>query len=65
MRNKIDAMSGRLAILEEKLEKLIEVLVQQGRHEERMAAMDQRLVNQGVRLDDIIKRFNDMMDARK
>lgn len=64
MQGKIDNMSVRLMVLEEKLEKLIEVLVQQGRHEERIASLDQRLLAQGIRFDDLSKRFNTLADAK-
>lgn len=65
MRGRIDAMSARLLVLETDLKKLIEVLIEQGKQSERMTAMDQRMVAQGQRLDDLIKRFNEVMDHSK
>lgn len=62
MRGKIDGMSSRLKLLESDIKSLITILIQQGKHEERMTAMDARLINQGMRLDDITRRFNDKLD---
>jgi len=62
MRSRIEGMSSRLGALELDIKSLITILIQQGKHEERMTAMDARLANQGVRLDDIIRRFNDKLD---
>lgn len=64
MKDKIESMSARLLVLEGELKKLIDVLIQQGKHEERMLAMDARMVNQGQRLDDLIKRFNEQLDSK-
>lgn len=64
MKDKIDSMSARLLVLEGELKKLIDVLIQQGKHEERMLAMDARMVSQGQRLDDMIKRFNESLDNK-
>lgn len=62
MKDKIDNMSTRLLVLEGELKKLIDVLIAQGRQEERIAALDQRMVAQGIRLDDLSKRFNNLTD---
>lgn len=49
-------------MLEHELHRLTDILIQQGRQEERMTAMDARLVNQGARLDDLTIRFNKTLD---
>lgn len=64
MISRIDAIASRLFVLENEFKKLIDVLIQQGRQEERMTALDARLVNQGLRLDDLIRRFNDKFDKK-
>lgn len=61
-RDKLDNMAKRLETLEEDLKKLIDVLIQQGKQEERINALDQRMVAQGIRLDDLTKRFNYLTD---
>lgn len=62
MRERMESMSGRLHLLEEDIKTLITILIQQGKQEERMTAMDARVANQGARLDDITRRFNDKTD---
>lgn len=62
LRGRIDGMFSRLKLLESDIKSLITILIQQGKHEERMTAMDARLINQGMRLDDITRRFNDKLD---
>jgi len=51
-------ISDRLKNLELGLSKLPEILIQQGRQDERITAMDLRLMSQGKRLDAQIERFN-------
>ena len=62
LRGRVDAISNRLLSFEGEIRRLTDILVIQGRHEERMAAMDGRLSNQGSRLDDLTRRFNDKVD---
>lgn len=62
MKDKIDNMSTRLLVLEGELKKLIDVLIAQGRQEERISALDQRMVAQGIRLDALTDRFNKQAD---
>lgn len=54
----IAKMSLRLASVEEQLKRLVDVLVEQGKHTERMASIEQRIAAQGVRLDELTNRFN-------
>lgn len=71
MRNKIDVISketlnlkDETKMMSQELKKLTEVLIVQGRQDERITAMDQRMVNQGKRIDDIGKRLNTFIDMR-
>lgn len=50
--------------MQQELRKLTEVLIVQGRQDERITAIDQRMVNQGKRLDDAIRRLNTYLDLR-
>ncbi len=58
MRGRVDALTGRISFVEQELRKLLEVLIEQGRHTERMAAMDMRIQAQGQRLDALANRVN-------
>lgn len=50
--------------MEGELKKLVEILVNQGRQEERMNSLDSRMLVQGKRLDETIERFNRVADRR-
>lgn len=41
-----------------------EVIVLQGRHDERITALQMTQINQGKRLDDTIRRMNTFLDLR-
>ncbi|KAL0630334.1 hypothetical protein Q9L58_010820 [Maublancomyces gigas] len=58
----LDSLNERFIGMQEEMKKLVEILVNQGKHEERMIAMDARLMNQGRRLDETIERFNRFME---
>ena len=58
VQGKVDALAIQVLSMEEEMKKLVEVLIQQGRHEERLAAMDQRMMAQGSRLDALLERVN-------
>lgn len=62
IRAKVDAVSTRLLVIEKEIHTLVDILIQQGRQDERMTAMDARIANQGARLDDITRRFNDKLE---
>lgn len=62
IRGRVDAISVRLFSLENELKRMVDILVEQGRHAERMNAMDSRIANQGARLDDLTNRFNERAD---
>ncbi len=56
----LDEMKG----LKDEMTKMTEVLIVQGRMDERITAMDQRMVGQGKRLDDTVRRLNTFLDMR-
>ena len=58
VRSNVEGLTSRMLAVEVKLEQLVSILVNQGRHEERMNAMDLRIQSQGQRLDDLARRFN-------
>ena len=71
VRNKVDIVSRDTAdlkaeteMMRQELKKLTEVLIVQGRQDERITAMDQRMVNQGKRIDDTVRRMNTYLDMR-
>jgi len=53
IRTSVDAQSGRLLNVEEEIHELRKVVVSMARQEERMTAMDQRMLMQGNRIDRI------------
>lgn len=61
-RQQLFSLSERSAAMEIELKKLVEVLINQGRQDERMTAMDQRMLMQGKRLDEFQDRFNRSVD---
>lgn len=58
MRGRVDALAGRLTFVENEIRKLLEVLIEQGRHTERMLAMDQRVQTLAQRVDNLTNRIN-------
>jgi hypothetical protein len=62
VRGKVEAIAFRLLSFENEIRRLTDILVVQGRQEERMNAMDARLASQGTRLDDVTARFNKRTD---
>lgn len=65
MRGRLDGLSERLLELEREFQKLLDVLIAQGRQEERLIAIDQRVLTQGQRIDDLIRRVNQHLDDRE
>lgn len=63
LREQVSTIGERLGQLEHQLSRLTDILIQQGRQDERMTAMDARIVNQGARLDDLTVRFNKKTDT--
>ena len=58
IRGRVDALSERMLAVEESMKQLVQVLVQQGRHEERMNAMQTQVNQQGKRLDALLERVS-------
>lgn len=58
IKNRVDAISVRIHSLDEEMKKLVDILVQQGRQEERMDGMDGRMLAQGMRIDDLIRKVD-------
>lgn len=65
VRGRVDTLSTRMLAVEGEVKQLVTVLIQQGRHEERMGAMDSRLAAQGLRLDQTIDRLNRALDEKR
>lgn len=61
-RQQLFSLSERATEMELELKKLVEILVNQGRQDERMLAMDQRMLAQGKRLDEFQERVNRVVD---
>ncbi len=75
MQRRIDAQSIRMNNMEQDLtqvnaetqqevRKLTDVIVLQGRHDERITALQMTQINQGKRLDDTIRRMNTYLDLK-
>ena len=56
-RSRLESFAERMLAVEEQLKQLVMILIQQGRQDERLAAMQATLLAQGQRLDDLTKRF--------
>lgn len=65
VRSRVDALAIRLLTLEKSMEKIVEVLVIQGRQEERMNSIDGRLLAQGQRIDDLSRQVNRLFNPRE
>lgn len=61
-RQQLSSLSERAQAMEVELGKLVDILVSQGRQEERMTAMDQRMLAQGKRIDQHDERMNRIVD---
>lgn len=58
VRWRVDEPAKDIVAMQEQLKRMVDVLVEQGRHAERLTAMDDRIAAQGARLDELINRFN-------
>lgn len=65
VRGRVDTLSARMLAVEGEVQKLVTVLIQQGRHDERMSALDNRVAAQGERLDKTIERLNRFIDEKR
>src|SRR5262245_51920116 len=57
-----ESMGDRMGRIEDNLEKLTVVTVNQARHDERLNALDQRLLGQGQRMDDFIRQQGEALE---
>jgi hypothetical protein len=64
IRSRVDGLTERMLALESETKKLIDVLVEQGRHDERLTAMDIRVSAHDRRLDETIERLNRILDQK-
>lgn len=62
--NRVDALSRRMGSLEEGIRKLVDVLIVQGRQDERMNSIDGRMLAQGARLDDLSRQIDRLFEPR-
>jgi len=58
----VNNLGKRMVGLELEMKQMVTVLVTQGRQEERMTAMDQRVLAQGQRLDEFMRAHGQSMD---
>lgn len=58
MKSQIDSLGSRTMAMEVELKKLVDVLINQGRQDERLNAMDFRLAASAQRVTDLEKRVN-------
>jgi len=58
IRKDVSYQGERLTNIEEEMKKMREVIISIARQEERMSAMDQRMLSQGARIDDVIRRLD-------
>lgn len=58
MNSGVENLAKRVLGMEQQLVRLVDVLVEQGRQAERIAATDQRLLAQGGRIDELERRVN-------
>ncbi len=58
IRKDVSYQGERLTNIEDEMKKMREVIIAIARQEERMSAMDQRMLSQGARIDDVIRRLD-------
>ena len=64
MRGRLDALSERMGGAESELRKLVDVLIAQGRHDERLNAADMRQLEQAKAIAELTSRVNRLADER-
>jgi len=62
LKSQIDSLSGRTSAMETELKKLVEVLIHQGRQDERLNSFDTRTAAISQRVNDLERRFNRVKD---
>lgn len=63
MKSQIDSIGDRTRDMEAELKKLVEVLIHQGRQDERLNSFDTRTAGLNQRLNELERRFNRDKDA--
>lgn len=63
MKSQIDAIGSRTAAMEAELKKLVEVLIHQGRQDERLNSFDTRVTGLNQRQNELERRLNRERDA--
>jgi hypothetical protein len=58
IRKDVSFQGTRLTNIEDEVKKMREVIISIARQEERLSAMDQRMLSQGARIDDLIRRLD-------
>lgn len=61
--SRLEGMIERMIEMESAMKRVVEILVVQGRQDERLNAMDGRLHAQGARIDEAISRINLILDG--
>ena len=64
IRGRVDVLSNRVLRVEEGMKQLIQVLIDQGRADERMTSMQTQLNQQGKRLDETAERLMRLFNGR-
>lgn len=65
VRDRVDALSGRMGKMEAKVEDLVDVLVNQGRQDERMTAMTNRVTTLDQRVSQLEIKLDRFADAHR
>lgn len=64
LRNQVVELTRRMLAMEESMKQLVQVLIDQGRQEERMTAIDGRMLAQGARLDDLNRQIGRLFEPK-
>lgn len=65
IKDRVDALSKRMLLVEKKVDSMTEILVEQGRHEERMTAMDGRITRQAQAIDQLGQKLDRFFEPRQ
>lgn len=65
IRGKVDSIGERMEAVEKNMERLVTVLIDQGRQEEKILAIDGRILAQGQRLDDLSRQLNRFFEPKR
>ena len=62
IRGRVDLLTAQMFALEMETRKLVDILVAQGRHDERLAALDRRLTIQADRIEGLNRELSVLRD---